>query len=1317
MKYLIAILFVISSFYAKAQFPSQAIPTQYSTGWFRWAWPQSDSGLILASRVPNFTPKFGGTIFMYPQAGADTSVVYWNGNRYIKLTPGFDSTSLSNRINLKLNILDTTNKWWSINKRWVDSVYRVNDSTIGFTINNGAQQTFQILGRSSGGGGAAGTVTSVALSMSSAFTVTGSPITTNGTFNVTGAGTSAQYIRGNGTLATTDTGMIPNFYLKVRSLLSGTSPIVYNSITGAISIPNANNTGTKGAATFNNSDFTDNGAGLISLRNPAGTPGVDTIFRVPGVDSIYYTINGVQRAVKDSLGTGGGGGTVTQVNTGFGLSGGPITGVGTAEIDTSATDQRYEKIYNITDVRFAGGAVADGKENSTASMTSGSATLTCTTCGFTSGDIGKWIRVYRAAASSMDMVTTITGFTNATTVTLNTTAGSTVSADTVIYGTDNVPAIQAALDYANEQGGSARVIIPPPGFGRFYVLGGALNHSGSDCNCQINFPIADIGDTTFNNRKNIILDGVVGPNYTPSALFSDTATPKMNTTLVSIIHGSGIRPSVFAAKANSFLYANYINYNLITVKNIALLVERNRAGGGPDIGGFNFYNASSSPMENVVVSWNGPIHGTTQPTNEVAGVIAGQLSSEIYTTLKNVSVFGFKYGIVITESVSMDHVIAHACVNGLTLIHGNYPVVGGYVDAHWCKNSVYVPASTILGDINPGLVYFNFQNLALEVFQGSGLGAPAWLDYVHVISDSSSYGRGNIYGYTLGHAEVGIDNSMFNKFGADSIFCYQTGSAVDRNPHIYAGLTEYAGWQNNGLTNYWYNWSPLNDASIMRLSPITDGSQALYISPTGTGGVGLPQAWINLFNTPLWTGLNTTSSNTELLQFSANGTSGYGILSTQSGAGTVRDINIGTGSITSQLKIGASGTTSLNSTSIDDALLINGSSTNRVSIVINNANAAGSGSLYVQNNRGSFNAYGGMLTGGASDAASSIFGLTRPDRTFIIHDGANGAGMGIGTLISQPLVLGTNNVARISVAGTGAITFNSAFTFPTTDGSANQVLRTNGSGVVTWQTVSGSGITTLNTLTAATQTFATGTSGSDLNISSTSSTHTFNLPDAGTSTRGVVSVGGQTFHGQKTFESGVIIPYLTSGALVMSSNVSASVAPGISGIGLALQTYTYTDNGSARTESTAQNLNLIGAPVITSSNAIIYSDNSSTIRITGAPIASGSMTLSHPWAIYANDVNYVQTLAMGLNEQSSSTTLGNGSMVVYTGTGGHTFTLPGLATHPGKVYFIKNAGSGSVTIARGGSDNIYDTSSVTSITVSAGSAVIIGAGSSFWYVQ
>jgi hypothetical protein len=65
------------------------------------------------------------------------------------------------------------------------------------------------------------------------------------------------------------------------------------------------------------------------------------------------------------------------------------------------------------------------------------------------------------------------------------------------------------------------------------------------------------------------------------------------------------------------------------------------------------------------------------------------------------------------------------------------------------------------------------------------------------------------------------------------------------------------------------------------------------------------------------------------------------------------------------------------------------------------------------------------------------------------------------------------------------------------------------------------GLTALNGLTAQVQNFATGTSGTDFNISSASTTHTFNLPDASASNRGVVTTGSQVFGGVKTFSNGL----------------------------------------------------------------------------------------------------------------------------------------------------------------------------------------------------
>lgn len=68
--------------------------------------------------------------------------------------------------------------------------------------------------------------------------------------------------------------------------------------------------------------------------------------------------------------------------------------------------------------------------------------------------------------------------------------------------------------------------------------------------------------------------------------------------------------------------------------------------------------------------------------------------------------------------------------------------------------------------------------------------------------------------------------------------------------------------------------------------------------------------------------------------------------------------------------------------------------------------------------------------------------------------------------------------------------------------------------------MAGSGITSINSLTGAAQTIATGTSGTDFAIVSSGTSHTLNLPDASASARGVITSAAQTLAGIKTFGNG-----------------------------------------------------------------------------------------------------------------------------------------------------------------------------------------------------
>lgn len=164
-------------------------------------------------------------------------------------------------------------------------------------------------------------------------------------------------------------------------------------------------------------------------------------------------------------------------------------------------------------------------------------------------------------------------------------------------------------------------------------------------------------------------------------------------------------------------------------------------------------------------------------------------------------------------------------------------------------------------------------------------------------------------------------------------------------------------------------------------------------------------------------------------------------------------------------------------------------------------------------------------TGTGTDSASPVWAtitgsditgaaLTKSDDTNVTL--TLGGTPATALLRAASLTLGWTGQLAISRGGTGLSAL----------GTAGQLLRVN-SGATALEyftpTYISAAITSLNGLTAATQTFATGTTGTDFAISSASGVHTFNIPNASETARGLITTGSQSISGSKTFKAKFIV--------------------------------------------------------------------------------------------------------------------------------------------------------------------------------------------------
>jgi hypothetical protein len=222
---------------------------------------------------------------------------------------------------------------------------------------------------------------------------------------------------------------------------------------------------------------------------------------------------------------------------------------------------------------------------------------------------------------------------------------------------------------------------------------------------------------------------------------------------------------------------------------------------------------------------------------------------------------------------------------------------------------------------------------------------------------------------------------------------------------------------------------------------------------------------------------------------------------------------------------------------------------------------------------------------------------------------------------------------------------------------------------------SGSGITVLNNLTTATQFFTVGTSGSLFNISSSGSTHTFNIPIAGTGSTGLVSTIAQSFAGIKTFTNDVVVSSSTvstsptSGALVVTGGIGiggslyVASATGISGVTINNGIITGTLVGSATSAgfATTSNYSHQSGYAITSGTAttsysafVNVASTSSSHSLLFSPISassSGTGLSINSTLNFNPSANILYTSGLAITASTVSSSVSTGALTVNGGVG------------------------------------------------------------------
>jgi len=468
-------------------------------------------------------------------------------------------------------------------------------------------------------------------------------------------------------------------------------------------------------------------------------------------------------------------------------------------------------------------------------------------------------------------------------------------------------------------------------------------------------------------------------------------------------------------------------------------------------------------------------------------------------------------------------------------------------------------------------------------------------------SNTSGFATTATYSYQSGY---GITSGL----ATTATYAHQAGYAITSGSSATATTATYSHQSGYGITA----GTATTAQNINIANASTNSAHPLHFSPSATGTGLATSSNTTLFFNPstnilsvsglaVTAGTLSTSTSTGALIV----TGGVGVGGTLYVASTIT-VNSGNNGLSFQKLVagnyGAIYSTGIvpsatNYTLATDGAAVNFNGTGGVYFNISNSNK-------IQVTTNNVNIVPTAATSSSSTGAFTV---------------AGGVGIGLSVSIGGSLLIFNGaNYTGFRSSSTG----NTVYTLPaTTPSTGSSVLQSDTAGNLSWVAMvasgaaSGSGITNLNSLTSGIQYFSTGTSGNIFNISSSGSTHTFNIPIAGTGSTGLVSTVTQSFAGVKTFTNDVIVSSTTGSTAYNTGSLTVYGGLGVSG------QLSFNQAALGYTGASNPSIAFIGSTSSAPITLTVLSDNSLSFEGTSGKLFGINNNLSSGWIFNVGDIS------------------------------------------------------------------------------------------------